>query len=415
MERKSLAHARGSASVPSRARKQATYCLLIFTIFTGTLHNRVLRGFETQAVADSLYKTGQFANPFRYQTGPTAHLAPVFPLLLTSQMMVWGDGPAYETAKEVLSAFAASLQYALLPVLAVALGWDAITGVLATALSIGMFLLLPTSVLPLETHGSWEHTYAALGIVALTILAANTIRQAKFSNQRAVAWGVGWGLYLLLIPSMALVYPVWLTNVVRRHMRFAALATLCLLLTLTPWTIRNLLVLGSPVWGRSNLGLELYVSNNDCAAAAFAEMSKSGCHARTHPNASPTEARRLKDAGEVRCNQQRMSDAFDWIGNHAGRFASLTVERIRLFWFPDFGLGRAAWPIWLITLLGFAGLARCAVSNKLAAVLLGGLLAVYPLAYYPVQHVPRYRYPILWVSSLLAAQLARKRSHAIKI
>ena len=117
-ERKSLAYERGSASVPSRARKQAIYCLLIFTIafairldtiFTGTLHNRVLRGFETQAVADSLYKTGQFANPFRYETGPTAHSAPVFPLLLTGQMMVWGDGPAYETAKEVISALAAAL------------------------------------------------------------------------------------------------------------------------------------------------------------------------------------------------------------------------------------------------------------------------------------------------------------------
>ena len=93
-----------------------------------------------------------------------------------------------------------------------------------------------------------------------------------------------------------------------------------------------------------------------------------------------------------------MGDAFDWIGNHAARFASLTAERIRLFWFPNFGLGTAAWPIWLITLLGFAGLVRCAVSNKFAAILRGGLLIVYPLAYNPVQHVPRYRYPILWVS-----------------
>ena len=114
---------------------------------------------------------------------------------------------------------------------------EAITGFLAAVLSIGMFLLLPTNLLPLETHGSWEHTYAALGIVVLTILAANTFRQSKFSNPRAVIWGVGWGVYLLLIPSMALIYPVWLATVVRRQMRFAELATLCLLLTLTPWTI----------------------------------------------------------------------------------------------------------------------------------------------------------------------------------
>ena len=65
-------------------------------------------------------------------------------------------------------------------------------------------------------------------------------------------------------------------------------------------------------------------------------------------------------------------------------------------------------------MLGFAGLARCAVSNRLAAVLLGGLLVVYPLTYYLVGYIPRYRYPILWVISLFAAQLAGKRSRGIE-
>ena len=34
---------------------------------------------------------------------------------------------------------------------------------------------------------------------------------------------------------------------------------------------------------------------------------------------------------------------------------------------------------------------------------LGSTLLLYPMIYYCIQHFTRYRYPILWVSSLLAA------------
>jgi hypothetical protein len=410
----------------------------------------VLRGLETQAVADSLASAGTFANPFRYETGPTAHLAPVYPLFLSGLELLFPDEADYEAAKQVVSAVAASLQYALLPLLAVAAGLPRRVGVIGALVAIGMFLLLPANVRPLETQGSWEHAWAALGIVALSILAASTFRQARFTTGRAAAWGVAWGIYLLLIPTMALVFLVWLTQLriadcglrissggvrnpqstidnpqsrglagpnrasgthgkpgqtpaVRRWLRFAALSTACLLATLAPWTIRNWLVLGSPVWGRDNLGLELYVSNNDCAAATFAEMERSGCHARTHPNANPQEAAKIRAAGEIRYNQQRLREALAWVRAHPARFTGLTLERFALFWFPDVGRGAASYPLWAVTLAGFAGLILCYKENRLVAMSFGSLLLVYPLAYYFVQHFLRYRYPILWVSSLMTA------------
>ncbi len=52
------------------------------TVFTGpSSHTRVLRNHEPQSVAESLVRTGQFANPFHTPTGPTAHLAPFQPVL----------------------------------------------------------------------------------------------------------------------------------------------------------------------------------------------------------------------------------------------------------------------------------------------------------------------------------------------
>jgi hypothetical protein len=418
------------------------------TVLDGGGNLRVLRGLETQAVADSLASSGAFANPFRYETGPTAHLAPVYPLFLSGLERLFPEDGDYETAKQALSALAASLHYALLPLLAVAAGLPRRVGVIGALVAIAMFLLLPANVRPLETQGSWENTWAALGIVALSILAAGTFRQARFTTRRAVAWGVAWGVYLLLIPTMALAFPVWLIQLrisdcglqvsggnvgnpqsrgpaggtpalqqgpaggtpalqqapaVRRWLRFAALSTLFLLLTLAPWTIRNWLVLGSPVWGRDNLGLELHVSNNDCAAATFAEMQRSGCHAKTHPNANAQEAAKIREVGEIRYNQQRLRDALAWVRAHPARFTGLTLERLALFWFPEVGRGAASYPLWGVTLAGFAGLIVCYKENRLAAMLFGSLLLVYPLTYYFVQHFLRYRYPVLWVSSLMAA------------
>ena len=392
------------------------FLIRLHTVFGSGNEFRVLRGLETQAVADSLAKTGAFSNPFRYETGPTAHLAPVYPLFLGGLELLFPDEADYEAAKQVLSALAASLLYALLPLLAVAARLPRRVGLIGALVAIAMFLLLPANVRPLETQGSWEHAWAALGIVALSILAESTFRQARFTTGRAVAWGVAWGIYLLLIPTMALVFPAWLIQLrisdcglrisggnVGNPLRFAALSTACLLVTLAPWTVRNWLVLGSPVWGRDNLGLELHVSNNDCAAATFGEMQRSGCHAKTHPNANPQEAAKIREAGEIRYNQQRLWEALAWVRSHPARFTGLTLERFALFWFPEVGRGAASYPLWAVTLTGFAGLILCYKQNRLAAMLFGALLLVYPLAYYFVQHFLRYRYPVLWVSSLMTA------------
>jgi hypothetical protein len=432
VERRATTAARGV--VPQAPLRQAStwvwcaallvlaFSIRLDTIFSSPARHRVLRGFETQAVADSLVKTGAFANPFRYETGPTAHLAPAYPMFLAGLMVATGDDAAYETAKEVLSALAASFQYALLPVLGIVAGLERRVGILAGLLSIGMFALLPANVRPLETQGSWENAHAALGVVCLGILAARTFRQSRYSLRSSAAWGVGWGLFLLLIPTMALVYAGWLAiglTGCRREdrpqcFRWAGWSTVFLALTLTPWTVRNLRVLGAPVWGRSNLGLELHVSNNDCAAATFTEMYRSGCHARTHPNANPAEAQRMRESGEVKYNDQRLRDALVWVRGNPGRFVGLTAERLVRFWFPDVGPGAASYPLWAATVLGWVGLGVCWKKDRFAALLFGSLLLVYPMIYYVVQHLLRYRYPVLWASSLMAAYALWPRSTQIK-
>jgi hypothetical protein len=403
-----------TATPTSLLRTTSPLCLLIFALsfalrahtivsgFTG----RVTRGLETQAVADSLVRTGQFANPFRYETGPTAHVGPIYPLYLAALMRLFPDDRAYEIAKELLSAFAASIQYALLPLLAVGIGLPRRVGILAALLAIGTFVLLPRN--RLEIQGSWEHVHAGLGLVGLCMLTSHILKGRRFTLPFSIAFGVSWGAYLLLIPSMAIVFPIWLVAgfaLARSSgfFRFALLSTVFLLLTLAPWTTRNMIVIGSPVWGRDNLGLELYTDNNDCATPSFSGNMRSGCHNETHPNVNADEAQRVREMGEVAYNRQRMDDALGWIRSNPGRFTQLSLDRFLLFWFPLVRSPAASLPLWAISGLGFAGAILAFRANPMAAWLLGGALASYPIIYYFVQHLLRYRYPILWISFLLAA------------
>ena len=92
-----------------------------------------------------------------------------------------------------------------------------------------------------------------------------------------------------------------------------------------------------------------------------------------------------------------MDAAIAWIGANPGRFASLTAERFVLIWFPPIGLGLTA-----STILGFVGLLLCWRTNRRAALLTAAPLMLYPLVYYATHTFVRYRYPILWISFLLA-------------
>jgi hypothetical protein len=372
------------------------FALRLNTVYTGPYgHTRVLRGHEPQSVAESLVRTGQFANPFHTPTGPTAHLAPFQPFLLAALTKVFPGDASYETAKQILSSAAASLQYALLPLAAAALGLSRATGITAATIAIATFAFLPKNVQPIETQGTWEASYAALALVLLTI---------AFKKSRPVIFGIVSGLTILVTPTAALVAAAYLA------MRKQKLAVLAALLTLLPWTARNLLVLGSPVWGRDNLGLELEVANNDCAASKFTVNRHSGCFESHHPNMNPAEAAAVIREGEPAYNSRKLHTALAWMSQNPARFAALTAERIQLFWFPEIGSSLLT----IVTIMGFAGAALLFKRNRPAFWPLAIPLALYPPVYYVTQNFPRYRYPILWISFLLAGYALVRLCGAVK-
>jgi hypothetical protein len=433
-------HSDAKAASPRATPRDNKWCLVACVLlFAASLtrywvrydpHGAVPKGPESLSLAYSLYTTGQFANPFGVlATGPSAHLAPAFPTFLALLMKVFGNGSVGLHAMQLAAAVILSLQLALFPVFSRMLGMGALNGFVAACIWI---------VAKVQNVYMWESFYAAV----LLALACCCYRRYLGSQGREAArlrWIVGclMGASILVIPSVAPVFAVWLVwEVWRRRSHFwrECLLPLVLLpaIMITPWTIRNYVVFHRFVFIRDDLGLELSVSNNDCAQFGIALNNLSGCFLNRHPNDSLDEAKMVSQLGEVEYNHVKLRDARRWIIDHPAQFAKLTALRFVVFWIPSESgkifLIRATRPravtpeaagaaatgdhrrrlfergvVYLMTLLSGVGLVILFRQDIESMAVCASCLTVYPLIYYIVQFEDRYRYPILWVTFLLGA------------
>ena len=364
-----------------------------------------IQGAELERVARSLAATVAFANPFSIPTGPTAHPAPGYTFLLGGVYALLGNTVAAEACKQVLAALVSAATYALLPFVAVACGF---------AQNIGIWAGLVGALLPFrlinETKGNVEAPYTAALLILISILTVRLWRERELGAGLAVIYGLLWGLGMFFAPTfLPVLCAVFIVSAYlfrggerRAFARFAVIALGCVVLVLSPWMVRNTLRLGSPVWGRDNFGLEFDLSNYDGASPRMDENKDSGHHGRLHPLYSVDEALKVREMGEVAYNRQRLATAIAWAKGHPGEFARLTLLRGWYFWLPV-SRPRIKDPVvWGITVLAFLGLWRMYASHREAALVFTALWVAFPLVYYLIQAVPRYRYPIDWTFLILA-------------
>jgi hypothetical protein len=373
---------------------------------------------EAEWIGKSIALHGAFSGAYAVPTGPTAHCGPFYTTLVSLIYFLLGTGTAADIGRIGLLILVNATACAMLPAVAVALRLPLWAGVGAG---------LAAAVIPMhrtaEMFHAWDEPYAALGLmVAIALLPRWTpLRDQPLG--RVAAYGVFWGLLLLISPAMLLVlvglplsgllvYGRKARPEIKRWLLVGAVAGLVLI----PWTVRNRLQLGGWIFVRSNLGIELDISNNDRSGATSSENSAAGLYRDTHPSVNVPEAERVRDMGELAYNRQRLQRALNWIKTHPARFAQLTAARVRIFWFGWWGDRNTAWIFTLTTMLAAAGAWFLWHSDDREVLrIFGTVWLCYPLTYYLVQHLPRYRIPIWWTLLLAAAYGAGRVVAAVRL
>lgn len=382
------------------------FCLRLALLLTFHIYRDPFRG-ELERTAISLATTGVFGNPYKIPTGPTAHVAPGYTLILAGIFRLLGTGTAGLITQTVVSAIVSSFLWSMMPVMANSLSVGKSVGVLA-GLAGG---LLPSRFL-VESDGKWETPYTALALCLIVSLAVRLWRKHDLSTKQAIWHGFLWGVCLLFVPALLDIFVAFLLAGlyfcrgagVRRYLIFASTEVLLAAICLAPWVIRNYYALGSPVITRTNLGLELRVSNNDEASPDQRINSINGDFDHFHPLFSTREALRVRRLGEVAYNYWAGAQARNWIRTHQKRFLELCLGRARCYWLYYDPTSRLKTLVLATTvLLGFVGFIVTWKRDRTAGSAIGLILLLYPLPNYLVHVSLRQEYPLHWLMTLLAA------------
>src|SRR5216684_1072972 len=95
--------------VESRSARQLFIVLFLLTIvvrlglFFALHRQQVILRSEVEHVAMSLARDGSFGSPYRIPTGPTAHVAPIYPFVLSFAYRLFGTGIEAEWADQSFS------------------------------------------------------------------------------------------------------------------------------------------------------------------------------------------------------------------------------------------------------------------------------------------------------------------------
>jgi hypothetical protein len=387
----------------------AVFCFVLalvlrLGILFGTGLNHKQDRFEMITVASTFAHTGTIANAYMAMpTGPTAHVAPLYPILVGTLYRIFGEGETGEDIRQSVACVISSLRAGLLVLLALAFGLGE-----GAALAAGLFGVVYIGAFDTELKGDWEGPFAGVLLMLLVLWGYRMISQRAPAPLESLLYGVSFGIALLVAPALlpvgvglaAVAFAARYRKDRGRMITALACCAVGVAIALSPWIVRNYVQLGGFVWGRDNFGLELSLSNGP--GANWSNPENRPRIFSMHPSRYRPAAERLAAMGELAFNEERKQEAVRWIKDNPGEFARLTFQRMLHFWFPS-GRNRAhAAVLALLTLMAWAGLALLWRARNPGFAIVAAVWLTYPLTYYLIQWSSRYRLPIDW-SLLLGA------------
>jgi hypothetical protein len=357
--------------------------------------------FESGNIAVSLASGHGFGSPFRVDTGPTAWMTPLYPLLLSWIMRVFG---IYTFASWV-AAVAMNGCFSTLACLPVYYAGKRVGGLPLAVLGASLWAVFPNAIL-LSYQSLWDTSLSAL--LGATVVWA-TLRLADSRDRWDwVLYGLLWGVTLMANAALLSVLPFCLGWAAWRLRRWDAVWVVGLTVALccVPWTVRNYRVFHTFVPLRSVLGLQLWVGNNPEAKVMWLGGQ--------HPIHETAEREKYERMGEIAYMGEKRENALGYMFSHPGREAELISGRFTMFWaggsehpWDEFLVSKSSWFRYvlvfnLVAALGAAwGIAMLFLRRSPYAIPLAAGPVVFPLAYYLTLALPRYRHPIDPVLMLL--------------
>jgi hypothetical protein len=360
-----------------------------------------------------------FADAFMPGQGPTAHLLPVTPLIGGIAYRLFGvESMASEIVLFTLSQIMIFGAFLLLAKCFERLGSP------PRAVLAGFCLLC---VLPIYTTVEafdfriWEGGYGlALGALALLVILAGDAGEASRRADAGLAilppvtFFVNPAVGVCAFAALALL--LWRRRASIRPLPIMAGAALTLAVLVTPWMVRNMIVMHHLIPLRDNVGLELAVGNFPAALApgdfdAIFETHLQTIHPRDHP--APFDAM-VAAGGEVAYARLMGERAKAWIAAHPSDAARLWIRHVRemLFtrtWMFQTAHGRNL-PVIRATLasvvgvLGLSGLILRIFGDR-RSWYVAFYIALPVLFYFPFQPIMRYTWLLYPVMMYFAADM----------
>ncbi len=363
---------------------------------------------ETGNIAYSLATGKGFSNPFRRETGPTAWLTPVYPLLVAATFKLFGifTVPSFFFLVLLNILFSTAV---CIPIFHVG---KRIAGLGLGAAAAWLWALFPSAIM-IPFEWVWD--------TSLSALLAHSDRVRDWCG-----YGLLWGFTLMTNPSLGSLLPFllgWVAYRARKRgsaapssginpwLKRSALALGLATLCCVPWTLRNFMVFNRLVPLRSNFPLELYIGNNE---------NYDDKHPRfPGPITKDRETLRYFRMGETQFMDEERRKAMSFIVSHPRVELILFADRFAAFWtgLPNALQNFLATDSWLVR-----ALMLCAVLSGMGALAgsaalvrqrsdytfpLAAYPAVFPFLYYITHTSLRYRHPIDPVVLLLTAIAAQ--------
>ena len=383
---------------------------------------------ETGNIAYSLAQGKGFSGLFRMDTGPTAWLAPVYPLLIAGIFKIFG----IFTARAFFAAVFLNILFSSAACVPIYFAGNRVGGLGAASLAAWLWALFPNAIM-MPFEWIWDTSLSAL--LAAAILWATLALTESDRLRDWCAYGMLWGFTLMTSPALGALLPFllgWLARPDRlayrgssgSHLRWkcVGLAAGVTILCCLPWTIRNYTAFHRFIPLRSNLPFELWLGNNDI----FDQHARNGRKLITRTE----ETRRYAQLGETAYIQEKWQIATSFIASHPGLELRLAGRKCAAFWTgvesplktfreTDSILIRGILLCSSLTVIGaFAGIVVLWRTRSAMTFPLAVFPVIYPCLYYVTHADLRYRHPIDPVLCLLTAiavtsawELARAKGH----